>query len=225
MRARFPIGGSSAGAVTWVQLTQAHLDAGTEYVGSTADTLQGAAVSGGRCTVTANAIAGTTDGVREATGIGITLPTILPAFSATQHDVGVYLRSIQGSTITMAMAVALCTVPGSSANGVGVLVTSANRAHPTTVAATVAASTFTGDAFCRFGVSGSDASATVSAVVERVVSGAPALQASTSATVDTTVLSSVYLVIQACSYSGAQLSGATCSAEIYFAALPKVRFP
>lgn len=215
-----------AGDVEWVQLTQAHLDAGTKYTGS-ADTMKSAAVSGGVLTITTNAIAATADGIRETSGTGIPILSVLPDFDPDLHHIVVYLDDVQTSGLTVAMAVALCTSPGSSAVGAGMLVTDAARAHAQSQTATIAASTYTGPAaMCTFFVSADSATATVEAHVDRVLTdGSRHHQGVATATVDVSNLANVFLFFQAASYSGAQVDNSTAAAQVYVGLLPKIVSP
>lgn len=219
-------GTAAAGSVEWVQLTQAMVDAGTKYTGS-ADTLKSAVVSGGVLTVTSNVIAGTADGIRETSGIGIPILSILPDLDPDLHNVAVYCHDVQTSSVTMAMALALCTAPGASAVGVGMLVTDAARAHAQSQTATVAASSYTGPAALgMFFLSGDSATATVESHVDRVLTdGSRHHQGVSTVAVDLTNLANVYLYVQAASYSGAQIDNSTAAAEVYVGLVPKLSDP
>ncbi len=219
--------GDAADDIVWVPITQALINTGTKYVGSVTDTQTSLTESGGIVTGVCNTIAGTADGHRKTSGIGIPILNILPGLNFNLHNILVWMVNpvTGGPSASACMAVALVINPGPSGNGAGVLVTSSQRRAQSLSTTITAGAVVNTDAFSRFICSHADASGEIAVSVFRVGTSSQIMQSSVSAAVDLSNAANIKLYIQSGSYTGAVVATSFVSSKIYVAAVPKVAHP
>ncbi len=211
--------------LNWILVTQAHIDAGTKYIGSAGDTLKSISETGDVVTVVLNAV-GTSDGTREMTNIAIPIKSILTEVDFDLHDIMIWLVNPTNiGSVSAAIGIALGVNPGPSANMVGIICTSSQRrAQATTSSVSAGAETNT-DALGRFICSAASASAEIGVTVSRIGTGGQTLQGSATIAADLSDADQVVLCIGAGSYSGAVTVDSTVSTKIYAATILKIGNP
>jgi len=109
------------GAITWVTITEAMLDAGTEI--TQGSTVKSYSVTSDVMQFVFLAI-GSLQGIRECSGRSMAIADILPDYDRDLHDIVVLFDQVAGTSATHGIFAAIAEAPGATADGVGIFVTS-----------------------------------------------------------------------------------------------------